>query len=138
MPVPTPLPPPLNPRSYTRPSQQPHRRKDEDENDQLVFRTIALKASGENIFLLCAGADGEVVLEAEFLGTVVAGPRLDCCSRRVGSSLAGAFGVVEGDDGGVGEAGAFAEGGWCWGWVVSCVNSRERSSFYRLTCCERY
>lgn len=31
-----------------------------------------------------------------------------------GADAGAGFGGVEGDDGAIGEAGAFAEGGWCW------------------------
>jgi hypothetical protein len=98
-----PLPDPPHPRPNRRPTQQPHRRANKDEHNRLVLCTIPLEARRQDLLLLLAFA--EAVAQAEGAVAVVAG------LAGGGGGLRG----IEGDDGGVAEAGAFAEGCWCCG-----------------------
>ena len=105
MPGPSALPPPQQIRLHPRPSEQSHSRGDKNENDQLILRAVALEAKGHDIVVRGRVADGELLAQAELFGAVVADAG--------GVSTVALEGVIEGNDGGVGEAGAFAKG--CWG-----------------------
>jgi len=109
------LPPLLHPRSDSRPSQQSTRREYENENDRCVFPAVSLEACREDVRLCGVLTDWQVVVKAELFVAVVACPAaLRRGFRVVRGWFVGGGGVVEGDDGRVGEAGAFAEGGGCW------------------------
>jgi hypothetical protein len=109
------IPPLLHPRLNPRPHQQTPRREDENKHHRLIFPAISLEACGEDIVFFRALADWEVVVETELLVAVVAGAAFwGLATVPFARGGFGGLGVVERDDGRVGEAGAFAEGGWCW------------------------
>ena len=57
-----------------------------------------------------------MVVETELLVAVIAATSFE--RSTIGAGLGGVGGcswsVVEGDDGGIAQAGTFAEGSWCW------------------------
>jgi len=83
------LPPLLHPRPNRSPYQQPSRCKDENKHDQLIFRTVPLKASSKDIFLRSPLADWQMVVQTELLITVVAASASCSGSFVVGRGFAG-------------------------------------------------
>lgn len=118
----------IDPRSYSRITQQPHCRKDEYVHYCLVLGRITLywvselhaphgycclptKASCENVLLLLSFA--ECIAQAE-LAVAVTACLLRCAVfERTGCWLLRGDGRVEGDDGAIAKACAFAEGRGC-------------------------
>ncbi|KAI9744114.1 MAG: hypothetical protein M1818_002266 [Claussenomyces sp. TS43310] len=103
------------------PSQQADGGGDEKQDDDLILGAVALEAHGEDIFLLGVVTDGQVLAEAEGAIAAVARGRVGGAAgqggaheeRVVAAAVARGDAAVgpELDDGAVGEAGAFAEGG---------------------------
>jgi hypothetical protein len=107
-----PLPHPRNPRPDARPTQQPHRRADKDEDNRLVLGRVSLEARRQDVLFLFALA--EAIAQAELAVAVVAG-FLGRAGAEIGRrGLLDRRGGIEGDNGAVAEAGAFTEGRWCW------------------------
>jgi hypothetical protein len=65
------LPHPRNPRPDTRPTQQPHRRSDKDEDNRLILGRVSLEARRQHVLFLFALA--EAIAQAELAIAVVAG-----------------------------------------------------------------
>jgi len=64
---------PVEPGFHEGPGQQAGGRKDEDNDDGLVFERVALEASGEDVLLPRVLADGQIVVQAERARAVGAG-----------------------------------------------------------------
>lgn len=129
--TPPPLPPRLNPRPNPRPPQQAPRHKYKPQNHNLILRRVPLKTSSHDFLLLLALA--ETIPEAELAVAIVATLLARARAQFEGEGgFGGGGGGVEGDDGAVAEAGAFAEGGWGWVVVLEMVFKRWGKSTYRL------
>ncbi|OSS54635.1 hypothetical protein B5807_00715 [Epicoccum nigrum] len=116
--TPPPFPPSIHPRPHPCISQQPPGHEYKPQHHDLILGRVPLETSSHDLVLLLALA--ETITQAELAVAVVAALLARAGAQLQQAGFGGGGGGVEGDDGAVAEAGAFAEGGRC-----CCEGERE-------------